>query len=125
SWSQVIPETTPPQATVPRQLWKYFEQTAKGQSATFSVQRLIGTTPRPAITRTLNFSTAPVRGKIYYTQYQRGSDTNEMQADPGSEDPAQPAFGTSDGCPVCHTVSASGNVFATSSRDGIKSTGAP
>ncbi len=120
TWSEIVPETTPPQAGIPRQVWKFFEQTAKGQPAALSVQRLVGTTnPRPVINRTLNFSTTPMRGKIYYTQYQRGSNTNEMQTDPGSEDPAQPAFGTSDGCPVCHTVSASGNVFATSARVGL------
>ncbi|MEP7051450.1 MAG: PA14 domain-containing protein [Pseudomonadota bacterium] len=116
-WSEIIPEATPPQASIPRQVWKFFEQTAKGQPATFSVQRLVGTgNPRPVMNRTLNFSTAPMRGKIYYTQYQRGGNSNEMQTDPGSENPAQPAFGTNDGCPACHTVSASGNVFAASAR---------
>lgn len=120
TWSEIVPESTPPQASVPRQVWKFFEQTAKGQPAAFSVQRLVGTTsPRPLINRTINFSTAPMRGKIYYTQYRRLGIPNEMQTDPGSEDPAQPAFGTTDGCPVCHTVSASGNVFATAARVGL------
>lgn len=123
TWSEIVPEPSPPRATIPVQAWKYFEQTSKGQAATFSVQRLIGTQPRPAISRTLTFSSTPVRGKIYYTQYQRGSETNEMQTDPGSELPAVPAFGASDGCPVCHTLSASGNVFATSARVGINPNG--
>jgi PA14 domain-containing protein len=118
SWSEIIAETTPPAATIPAPVWKYFEQTAKGQAAQLSVQRIVAGQPKLAMSRTVTFSSAPVRGKIYYTQYQRGGTPNEMVADPGSEDPAQPAFGTSDGCPVCHTMSANGNVFATSSRVG-------
>ncbi|HEY5372375.1 MAG TPA: PA14 domain-containing protein, partial [Polyangiaceae bacterium] len=101
TWSEIVPESATPQATVPRDVWKFFEQTAKGQAGTITLQRLIGGQPRPAITRTVNFSSTPIRGKIYYTQYHRGADANEMQADPGSENPAQPAFGSTDGCPVC------------------------
>ncbi len=123
TWSEIIPESATPQATVPRDVWEFFEQSAKGQAGSITLQRLIAGHPRPAITRTVNFSSTPIRGKIYYTQYHRGIDANEMQADPGSENPAQPAFGSTDGCPVCHTLSASGNVFATSSRVGITPTG--
>jgi hypothetical protein len=119
NWSEIIPESTPPQATVPRQIWKFFEQTAKGQTAAFSVQRLIGTQPKLPTARSLIFSTTPVRGHIYYTQYLRdggAGQANIMAADPGSENPAIPAFGSSDGCPVCHSMSAQGNVFATADR---------
>jgi len=117
-WSAISTESSPPKATISPQIWKYFEQTAKGQAAQLSVQRIIGGQPALAMTRTLNFSTAPVRGKIYYTEYHRNGNQSEMVADPGSENPAQPAFGTTDGCPVCHTISANGKVFATSSRVG-------
>ncbi|MEI9937107.1 MAG: PA14 domain-containing protein [Pseudomonadota bacterium] len=117
-WSAIMPESNPARATISTQIWKYFEQTAKGQAARLSVQRIIGGQPKLAMTRTINFSTTPVRGKIYYTQYHRNGDQNEMVADPGSEDAARPAFGTADGCPVCHTISANGKVFATSSRVG-------
>ncbi len=119
NWSEIIPESTPPQATIPLQVWKLFEETAKGQSAQFSVQRVIGTQPRQPIARTLTFSTTPVRGKIYYTQYQRNGGpglADILAADPGSENPAASAFGTSDGCPVCHTLSANGTVFAAADR---------
>ncbi len=122
-WSEVIPETSPPQAILPREVWKDFEQTAKGHVASVSVQRLLGRQPGPAIDRTVTFSTTPIGGKIFYTQYQRGAKTDEMQTDPGSDSPAAPAFSTSDGCPVCHTLSASGNVFATASRAGIDAQG--
>ncbi len=117
-WSQILPESTPPAASIPPAVWKYFEQTAKGQAAQLSVQRIVGGQLKLALTRTVTFSSSPVRGKIYYTQYHRNGDQNEMVADPGSEAAAQPAFGTTDGCPVCHTISANGKVFATSSRVG-------
>jgi len=118
SWSKILQESNPPAATIPPQVWKYFEQTAKGQAAQLSVQRIVGGQAKLAMTRTVNFSTSPVRGKIYYTQYHRNGDQNEMVADPGSPNAAQPAFGATDGCPVCHTISANGKVFATSSRVG-------
>ena len=117
-WSQILPESNPPAATIPREAWKYFEQTAKGQSAQLSVQRIVRGRARLPMTRTVDFSNAPLRGKIYYTQYHRNGDQNEMVADPSTDDAAQPAFGTTDGCPVCHTISANGKVFATSSREG-------
>ena len=117
-WSEIVAESTPPGATIPAQTWTYFEQTAKGQTAQLSVQRIVGGKARPPITRTVSFSTVPMRGKIYYTQYHRDADQNEMVADPGSAEPAHLAFGSTDGCPVCHTLSANGKVFATSSREG-------
>ena len=124
TWSEIIAESNPPQANIPAKVWKFFEQTAKGQPASFSVQRIVGGAAKLPITRTLNFSTTPVRGKIYYTQYHRDIDANEMVVDPGSENPAQPAFGTTNGCPVCHTLSANGNVFATASRYGLENNSA-
>ncbi|MES1173750.1 MAG: PA14 domain-containing protein [Myxococcales bacterium] len=120
-WSQIIPESSPPRATIPADVWAYFSQTAKANSAGVVLQRIVGGQLKtPLATRVVNFSSAPVRGKIYYTQYHRGGDANEMVVDPGSAQPAQTAFSTTDGCPVCHTVSANGNVFATSSRYGLE-----
>ncbi|HKO52341.1 MAG TPA: PA14 domain-containing protein, partial [Polyangiaceae bacterium] len=118
NWSQILPESTPAAASIPPEAWKFFEQSAKGQTAQLSVQRIVGGQPRLPMARTIKFSTASVRGKIYYTEYHRNGDQNEMVADPSSENAAQPAFGTTDGCPVCHTISANGKVFATSSRVG-------
>ncbi|HWZ90362.1 MAG TPA: PA14 domain-containing protein, partial [Polyangiaceae bacterium] len=116
TWNQIIAESTPAQAVLPQSVWKDLENTAKGQDFGFSVQRLIAGVPAPAVRRTLHFSTAPVRGLIYYTQYNRGGSTNMMVADPGSTMPAHSAFTTIDGCPVCHSVSANGNYFATSDK---------
>jgi hypothetical protein len=116
SWNEIIPESTPPQAVLPQSVWKDFENTGKSQDVAFKVQRLIAGVPAPAVSRTLHFSSAPVRGLIYYTQYNRGGSTNMMVADPGSSSTAQSAFAVVDGCPVCHSVSAQGNYFATSNK---------
>ena len=117
-WTKILAEANPAQADVPGNIWSLYEQTAKGQTGGFSIQRVVGGALKPAIQRTLQFSNAPVRGKIYYTQYKRNADANQMVVNPGSADPAAPAFGGTDGCPVCHSVSANGNVFATSARVG-------
>ena len=116
TWSQIIAETTPPSATIPQSIWKDLENTGKGQDVKFTVQRVLGSTPAPAVSRTLHFSAVPVRGLIYYTQYQRGGSTNMMVADPGSTSAAHSAFASVNGCPVCHSLSANGTTFATSDR---------
>ena len=116
SWSEIIAETVPPSATIPQAIWKDFENTGKGQDVKFTLQRVLGSTPAAAVSRTLHFSNAPVRGLIYYTQYQRGGSTNMMVADPSSTSTAKSAFTTVNGCPVCHSVSANGNYFATADR---------
>ena len=122
SWSEIIPETSPASAAIPQSLWKDFENTGKGQDVKITLQRVIGSTPALAMSRTLHFSNAPVRGLIYYTQYQRGGSTNMMVADPSSTATANSAFASSNGCPVCHSVSANGNYFATSDRSSSGST---
>ncbi len=116
SWNAIIPESTPPSAVIPQTVWKDFENTGKGQDVRFRLQRLIAGVPAPAISRTVHFSSAPVRGLIYYTQYNRSGATNMMVADPSSTNAAKSAFATVDGCPVCHSVSANGTYFATSDK---------
>lgn len=116
SWNQIIPESNPPQATIPQVVWKDFENTAKGADAKIRVQRLISGVPAPIVSRNIHFSSAPVRGLIYYTQYNRNGSTNMMVADPSSTAAAKSAFATVDGCPVCHSVSANGTYFATSDK---------
>ena len=116
AWNEIIPETVPPSATIPQAVWKDFENTGKGQDVRFRVQRLIAGVPAPAVSRTIHLSPAPVRGLIYYTQYNRGGSTNMMVADPSSTSSARSAFATVNGCPVCHSVSANGNYIATSDQ---------
>lgn len=113
-WSTVVPESSPARVAVPLYAWKAFEQTAKGRSAEIVLQRLVSGSPRVAVVRPIVFAEAPVRGRIYYTQYGRNGSTKLMVVDPGSATPARDAYGNSDGCPVCHSVSAQGNLVATS-----------
>lgn len=123
SWSKVLPDSNPGRYSVPQDVWSQFEASAKGATAAFSVQRITGGVKRPAVTRNLVFASAPVRGKIYYTQYARDGSTNLMVADPGSPTSAKSVFANDTGggygtkCPVCHSVSANGTLFATSDKN--------
>ncbi len=113
----VISESSPPRAVIPQLLWEYFGRTAKGKDAAITLQRVVGGSPRNVISRTIRFATAPLRGRIYYTEYPRGGSGAEiMAADPGSTSGAVRAFASADGCPVCHSMSANGTRFATADR---------
>lgn len=122
SWKKALPDIASGRYTVPQDIWAQFEATAKGKSAAYSVQRITAGVARPAVVRPFSFATAPVRGKIYYTQYARDGSTNMMVADPGSTTSAASVFPSDAGgsygrkCPVCHSVSANGSLFATSDR---------
>lgn len=121
-WSKVLPDAVPGRYTIPQDVWSFFEASGKGQTAAYSVQRITGNLPRPPVVRPFRFATAPVRGKIYYTQYGRNGSTDMMVADPGSPATATSVFPTDAGgtggskCPVCHSVSANGAMFATADR---------
>lgn len=125
SWSKIMPETVPGRYTIPQAVWAQLEATAKGGNAAIQVERVVAGAHLIGVYRGIRFSNAPVRGKIYYTQYARGGSTNMMVADPGSAVAAKPVFngdagskgnGEGDKCPVCHSVSANGNLFATADR---------
>jgi hypothetical protein len=127
SWSKIVPEIAPGRFEIPQAVWAALEATAKGGAAAIQVERIVAGTKRIGVYRGVRFATGPVRGKIYYTQYGRNSPTNVMVADPGSATSAKPVFTNDTGgvennvnngrkCPVCHSVSAQGNVFATSDR---------
>lgn len=117
-WERIVSEPNPGRLEIPLQVWKAFEQTAKGDDAAYVVQRLIGTTLRSEVVRPIRFANAPLRGRIMYTEYGRADHHAYMMGvDPGSTQGAYNLFqGTSgaSGCPVCHSVSANGNVFLTS-----------
>jgi hypothetical protein len=127
TWAKIMADPTPGRYTIPQDVWTNLGATAKGSTAAISVERIVGGTLRQGPSRSIQFANAPVRGKIYYTQYGRNS-TNMMVADPGSESAAKPVFATDTGglradgtnngqkCPVCHSVSANGTMFATSDR---------
>jgi hypothetical protein len=125
SWSKIMPETAPGRYAIPQAVWAGLEASAKGGTAAIAVERMIGTSRSIGVYRGIRFGNAPVRGKIYYTQYGRNGSTNLMVADPGSAAAAKPVFATDAGaqgndsgnkCPVCHSVSAQGNLLATADR---------
>jgi PA14 domain len=121
-WRKLIPAPTAGRYTVPQQVWSLFEGSAKGKTAAYSVQRVTAGVARPPVVRRFSFANAPVRGKIYYTQYARDGSTNMMVADPGSTKSATAVFPSDTGgsfgrkCPVCHSVSANGAMFATADK---------
>ncbi len=115
-WATIVSESSPPRVTIPEYAWNAFERTAKTNEASIVLQRIVDNTLKGEVARTIRFAEAPLRGKIYYTQYARNGGTRLMIADPGSSDPAYDAFGTSNGCPVCHSVSANGRALVTSDR---------
>jgi hypothetical protein len=108
----VVPEPGNARFTFSRDVWGFFERTAKGQTGKISLQRIVGGQLRNAVSKTVTFASTPLRGKIFYTQYGGGSDM--MRLDPGGDIPAVKAFSTVNGCPVCHSMSANGTKFATS-----------
>jgi hypothetical protein len=122
AWSKILPDSNPGRYAVPQAVWTQFEATAKGKTAAYTVQRITGGVARPPVDRPFQFASAPVRGKIYYTQYARDGSTNMMVADPGSATSATSIFPSDAGgtynrkCPVCHSVSANGTMFATSDK---------
>jgi hypothetical protein len=136
TWSAIIPESSPPQATLPQAVWAGFDQTAKGQDALIVIQRDVGGTLKQEQTRTIHFSSTPLRGQIYYTEYDRGSSSplpsptlggscsfglngaHIRSLNPGGTAAPIDPFSTvaPGGCPVCHSVSANGSMFVTSDR---------
>jgi hypothetical protein len=111
-WSKIIAEPSNARFAFTRDVWNFFERTAKAGTGKISLQRIVGTQLTDALSKNVTFASTPLRGKIFYTQYGGGS--NIMRLDPGGDIPAAQAFPTSDGCPVCHSMSADGTKFATS-----------
>lgn len=112
SWSKIVAEASNTRFTFTRDQWGFFERTAKGGTGKITLQRVVSGSLKSAISKTVTFASAPLRGKIFYTQYGGGSDI--MRLDPGGDIPAVKAFSTVNGCPVCHSMSADGSKFATS-----------
>jgi hypothetical protein len=129
SWSYIRPDTpipalpAAPGYAIPAGVWQAFEQTAKGAKGAIVTQRVVAGTLRKEIVRPVQFGNGSLKGKIYYTEYYSGSGTHAFirALDPSASTNAVNAFqanGESGGnqCPVCHSVSANGRIFATSNR---------
>lgn len=115
-WEKITTESAKPRVLIPPAVWQAFEQTAKANTGAYVVQRMVGGTLLSEVVRPIRFATAPLRGQIIYTEYGRADfHAYMMTANPGSQAPAKNIF-TTGGCPVCHSVSANGKMFATSNR---------
>jgi hypothetical protein len=140
-WSNVRLETNPPRAgtlaivnqgtaaergeiqnDIPGPVWEALEQTAKNDEVGIVVQRIVNGSLRPETSRKIRFADAKLRGRIYYTEYHRWNNYNEhayiRSLDPASAAMPANVFPTDAGhkCPVCHSVSAQGNMFVTSDK---------
>lgn len=117
-WSTIIAEPNPTRLTIPTEVWKAFEQTAKGDDAAYVIQRVVGGVLKQEVVRPIKFAGAALRGRIVYTEYGR-SDNHAyiMGVNPSGTTPAYNMFANTSGawgCPVCHSVSANGELFLTS-----------
>lgn len=127
SWSKIIPGGGSRQVTLPQDVWLGLDQSASNSAALISIQRVVGGQLYDAIERPIEFSSAPLRGRIYYTEYQRGPDTRAgpscwfnnngtviRSLDPGTTDAPTNPFGNTSCGNVCHSVSADGSTFVSS-----------
>jgi hypothetical protein len=112
TWSKVVASPANARFAFTRDQWGFFERTAKAGTGKIVLQRIVGGTLKNAVSKSVRFASAPLRGKIFYTQY--GNGNRIMRLDPGGDNAAVNAFAVDNGCPVCHSMSANGNKFATS-----------
>lgn len=111
----VLPESSPPQAALGQTAWGFLDQTAAGQNALISIQRLVNGTLLEPTTETVHFATTALRGNIYYTEYDNTAWTGNIKnLVPFGTTPATIAVNGEGFCPVCHTVSSQGNMLVTS-----------
>jgi len=115
SWSKILAPAANNRFSFSREVWEYFEKTAKGGTGKIALQRIVGGALKDPIAKTVAFASAPLRGKIFYTQYGGGT-AKIMRLDPGGDIVAQNAFANNNGCPVCHSMSANGSKFVTTDR---------
>jgi hypothetical protein len=127
SWSTIVPGGNARSVALPQDVWLGLDQSASNSTALISIQRVVGGQLYQALERPIKFSSAPLRGRIYYTEYQRGPDTRAGPScwfnnngtviralDPGSSDSPINPFGNTSCGNVCHSVSADGTMFVSS-----------
>ncbi len=110
----VIPESSPPQFSVNQDAWAYLDQTAAGQDALISIQRVVAGVVLQPVSEIIHFATKPLRGNIFYTEYDVNAWTATIKsAKPYGTTPSQIALANS-GCNPCHSVSANGTTLISS-----------
>jgi hypothetical protein len=117
----IIAESSPPQFQVNQTGWGYLDQTAAGQDVLLSIQRVVGGNLLSPVTETIHFAPQPLRGNIFYTEYDVRANTAGIKSlRPYGTTPAQLALGGGT-CPVCHSVAANGSTLITSNWGGSSS----
>ncbi len=118
--SQILAESTPPQAALSQDGWAYLDQTAAGKDALITIQRLVGGVLRKPVTETIHFAKTALRGNIFYTEYNipditttAGQTATIKSAKPFGTNAAQVALAGAN-CNPCHSVSANGTTLVTS-----------
>lgn len=115
-WSSVVAESSTQRYQIPQSAWTAFEQTAKGRNASIELQRIDGTGKvQSNVVTNVIFGTGNLRGRIYYTEY-ASSGAPKVVLPYGSGTPTlaynNPILASN--CGVCHSMSASGNKFISS-----------
>lgn len=111
-YSAVVPEPATLQYTIPQSAWQGFEQTARGQDGTISIQRATLTGLEPESTRTIHFADGQLKGTVYYNSYNstfNGTKGAVLAIKPGASAPALAVPSQAGKCHVCHSLSADGS----------------
>jgi hypothetical protein len=107
SWCYVMGEPNPKRGSFPTRAWSLFETTASGKDAKITLQRIYNGAQLPQVEVPIHFSSAPMRGNVYYWQINTGS-VNRINQD-GSL--SQNFLATGGRCIACHAVSADGTTL--------------
>jgi hypothetical protein len=114
SAATIVPESSPPAVALGQDAWAFLDATAAGQDALLSIQRLVGGVLMQPVTETVHFATRPLRGNIFYTEYDVTAWTATIKtAKPYGTTPAAIALASS-GCNPCHSVAANGTTLISS-----------
>jgi hypothetical protein len=111
-YSVVVPEPSPDlRYVIPQAAWQGFEQTARGNNGTISLQRATASGLEAESTRTIRFADAQLKGTVYYNSYNssfNGSEGAVLAIKPGASVPALAVPSQQGKCHVCHSLSADG-----------------
>jgi regulation of enolase protein 1 (concanavalin A-like superfamily) len=110
----ILPESSPPAAALSQDGWANLDATAAGQDALISIQRLVNGVLMNPVTETVHFASQPLRGNIFYTEYDVLAWTATIKTNkPYGTTPAAIALQNS-GCNPCHSLSANGTTLVSS-----------
>ncbi len=115
----IVGEPSTPFFQIPQAAWDAFGQSARGGTGKLTLQRIDSTGKlQNPVSIALDFSTANLRGRIYYSEYSNGGNTGDVKVvlpyGTAGRTSAQNPANAEGNCGVCHSVSANGSKFVTS-----------